>query len=105
MFNTLHAEEIKSSQKWARDNFTPGITKIEREIWHPIVVKECELMEDESISFDIKLNLAEIRIVRKVMGTEMIKTNGMLTKRENDRMSKLVFGTLCNIVTEANKKL
>lgn len=103
LFKTLTPPEIKSSQKWARDNFSPIKDGIKWDVWHPVVCKECQLMEEELTKFQVQMSVAEIRILRKVLGTEIVRTNGILDARESDRISELVFGRLDDIVTEANK--
>jgi len=46
MFRDLNDIEIQEFRQWARDNYKVNTT-IEREIWHPHVVMECELMNEE----------------------------------------------------------
>ena len=40
-FRKLDADETADYQQWARDNYTAG-DLINRGIWHPAVVAECE---------------------------------------------------------------
>ena len=42
----LDPEEEKEFREWARTNFNPDNDKI-NPVWHPVVVKECEKMQEE----------------------------------------------------------
>ncbi len=47
MFRELSPAEVAEFKEWARDNFTAGCT-IKAEIWHPVVVAECEAINAEA---------------------------------------------------------
>mgnify|MGYP003646134372 FL=1 len=44
LFRELDDTEVQEFQEWARANHKPG-DPIEREIWHPVLVAECELID------------------------------------------------------------
>ena len=46
MFRDLNDIEIQEFRQWARDNYKVN-TPIEDSIWHPHVVMECQLMNEE----------------------------------------------------------
>ena len=45
MFRELSPAEAAEFKEWARDNFTAGDT-IAASIWHPVVVAECEAINE-----------------------------------------------------------
>ena len=45
IFRELNDKEQQEFRKWARDNYKLG-SEI-NSVWHPIVIKECELMNKE----------------------------------------------------------
>ena len=47
LFRELDDSEAQEFQEWARANHKPG-DPIEREIWHPVVVAECELIDAQA---------------------------------------------------------
>ena len=49
LFRDLNDIEIQEFRQWARDNYKVNTT-IEREIWHPHIVMECELMNEEELT-------------------------------------------------------
>jgi len=49
LFRDLNDIEIQEFRQWARENYIIG-TPIEKSIWHPHVVMECELMNEEGLT-------------------------------------------------------
>ena len=49
LFRELGDVEIAEFKAYARENHKAG-DPIEREIWHPVIVKECELIDREAIT-------------------------------------------------------
>lgn len=43
LFKTLSPEEEIEFRQWARDNFDGNVESI-KEIWHPVIQEECQLM-------------------------------------------------------------
>lgn len=46
MFRELNEVETVEFQKWARENYLVGSTI--NSAWHPVVVKECETINEEA---------------------------------------------------------
>jgi len=51
LFRELSEGEVLNFKLAAREMFTPG-DKIERGLWHPVFIAECEKIEAESLQAD-----------------------------------------------------
>jgi len=49
LFRELDSAEVAEFKQWARDFYLVG-EPIYRELWHPVVVAECDLMNAEKPS-------------------------------------------------------
>jgi hypothetical protein len=49
LFRELDRAEVMEFKQWARDFYLIG-EPINRELWHPVVVAECDLMNSEKPS-------------------------------------------------------